>query len=105
VKKKKRQPRWYNSERAMIGYKIKLQDWIVVEFPFGGGKGYQVTRVTRSKAICDPKSKNRSLLKFPRYYTLPFEPLEKKAKPDYKSPNKWHVRVYPSTDRLRLKYD
>jgi len=93
---------WYQTDKAEVGYKIHVGDWIVLATPHGK-KAFRVTKTTVAKAICELKG--RDALKFPRYYTLPFKPLEKKTKPNYKSTNTWHVRVNPSLKRLRLRYD
>lgn len=97
--------RWRESDKAEIGYKIKIGDWVVMTPSFIGGKstGYRVTKVKRGQAICEIKG--RDALKFPGYYTHGFQPLQKKTKPDYVSPNTWHVRVNPDIKRFRLRYD
>ena len=94
--------KWYQADVAEVGYKIQVGDWIVLITPHGR-KAFRVTKTTIAKTICELKG--RDALKFPRYYTLPFKPLEKKTKPDYESVNTWQVRVNPSLKRLRLRYD
>ena len=80
-----------DSDLADIGYKTKIGDYVEMVTPFGMSKLYRITSVTESKAIV--AMPNRDALKFPRYYSLPYQPLLKKTKPDYESPNTWRVRM------------
>lgn len=94
---------YLDAEVAPIGYKIMKGDWIVMELPDGSCKHFKVTKTTGTKAIVDLKC--RVAKKFPRYYSIPFMPLQRKNK-EYDSPNKWYVKmndVY--TKNLRLKTD
>ena len=93
---------WQQADVADIGYKIKKGDWVVLVTPHGK-KAFSVTKTTTGKAICERKG--RDAMKFPRYYTAVFEPLEKKTKPGYKSPNTWQVRVNNHLNTMRLRYD
>lgn len=95
--------RWAETDVADIGYKIKRGDWVVMTTPFGMSKAFRVTKTTIDKAICERDG--RDAMKFPRYFTSSFQPLEKKAKSRYSSPNTWSVRVNPNLSHLRLRYD
>ena len=94
---------YLHADTAPVGYKIMRGDWIVMELPDGTCKHFKVSTVTGTKAIV--KLKGRQAKKFPRYYAVPFEPLQRKNK-EYDSPNKWYVKmndVY--VKNLRLKSD
>lgn len=58
--------------------------------PRVGKKYYTVCKVTPSRAFV--LSYGREYLKFPRYYTLNFEPLDRKRS-KYRTFGKWYVKV------------
>jgi len=90
------------SDEALIGYKIKIGDYVVMKPPFSSKleKAYRVTDVTSKQAICKVRDGKR--LKFPRYYHLPFLPIQSKPS-THTSPNKWIVRVNDTKIKRRLK--
>ena len=100
------------ADKAPIGYKIQKGDWIILKVRNAREKAFQVTDVTSRQAIVKwPKVARgkrtiRNAMRFPRYYSIPFYPLEKKTKPNYFSHNTWYVKINDKNfKKVRLSHD
>ena len=96
-------PNWFELDRADIGYKIKKGDYIVMTTAFGMQKAFKVFKTTTTKAVVSTRQ-GRNNMAFPRTYSIPFKPLERKHT-KYKSPNVWHVNVNTDLKKMRLRFD
>ena len=88
------------SDDADIGYKIQLGDYVIMTTPFNISKSFKVTHVDTNEAWCELS--NRHKMRFNRYYGLPFEPLNNQNNPEYRTTNKWHVRVNDTKIKKRF---
>ena len=105
---------YFKSDKARVGYKIKVGDHIIMKPRFSTAQQkevpFTVTEVTPKYAVVHfdkqpvKKRYNRTPWFFPRIYRKPFERIQRKNS-KYVSRNEWFVRVNDTAVKKRLKVD